>query len=166
MGEAPYRISYNKLRKPFDFREKVLFIIVLTVILTGINILAGLLHVRVSGQPEFLMQFNSISEIVAISARAALFEEIIFRLIMITGIMYLMQWLTKYHKMSTNRMCLVALFISSMAFMLIHSTEAYLIAFAFGMILGYTFLKYGLVEVIIVHFLVNVGTFAYFFYFH
>lgn len=166
MRETPHIIPYNKSRKPFDFREKVLFVILLTAILTCINILAGLLHVRISGQPEIIMQFNSISEIVVISARAALFEEVVFRFIMITGIMSLMQMLSKYHKLSTNRICLVALLISSLAFMFIHPKEAYLIAFVFGMLLGYAFIKHGLVEVITVHFLVNVGTFAYFFYFY
>ena len=111
MRDALYRIQYNKMRKPFDLREKILFIIVLTVILTGINILAGLLHVRMSGQPEILMQFNSILEIVAISARAALFEEVVFRFILITVTMHLLQRLSKYYKMSINRMWLVSLII-------------------------------------------------------
>ena len=161
MRDALYRIQYNKMRKPFDLREKILFIIVLTVILTGINILAGLLHVRMSGQPEILMQFNSILEIVAISARAALFEEVVFRFILITVTMHLLQRLSKYYKMSINRMWLVSLIISSLAFMFVHSIEAYMIAFTFGMLLGYTFMKHGIVEAIAVHFLVNVGTYTY-----
>lgn len=74
--EGPYRIPNSKIRKPFDFRDKTLSIIALTLILTCINILVGLMHIRISGQPEILMHFNSISEIVTISARAALFEEV------------------------------------------------------------------------------------------
>ncbi|EEG78576.1 CPBP family intramembrane glutamic endopeptidase [Dethiobacter alkaliphilus] len=163
---APYKIPYSRMRKQFDFKEKALFIIGLTVILIGINILAGLLHLRVLGEPDILKQFNSISEIVAISARAALLEEVVFRFIMITVIMHLLQRVSKFHKMSVSRMWLVSLIISSLAFMFVHSTEAYLIAFAFGMLLGYTFIKHGLIVVIAIHFLVNVSTFTYFFLFH
>lgn len=161
MREAPCRTPHSNIRKTFDFREKVLFIAVLTVALTAINILAGLLHVRLLGQPEIIAQFNGISEIIAISARAALLEEIIFRFIMITVIMHLQQMLSKYYKTSIHRMWLVALTISSLAFMFVHSAEAYLIAFTFGMLLGYTFMKYGIVDAIVVHFLVNVGTYTY-----
>ncbi|WP_396127706.1 CPBP family glutamic-type intramembrane protease [Dethiobacter alkaliphilus] len=100
------------------------------------------------------------------SARAALLEEVVFRFIMITVIMHLLQRVSKFHKMSVSRMWLVSLIISSLAFMFVHSTEAYLIAFAFGMLLGYTFIKHGLIVVIAIHFLVNVSTFTYFFLFH
>ena len=156
------KVPYNNVRKPIDIKGRFLLILFLTMIMSGINIASAFFHIQHFGIPKPFTQLNSVTEVALISILASVSEEVLFRYIIITAIMYIFVVLSEndYISLSYKSMWLISLIASSLLFMLIHPTQAFIITFIFGLLLGYIFIRYGLIEVMVIHFLTNVITFS------
>jgi membrane protease YdiL (CAAX protease family) len=136
-----------------------------TIVMTLINISAGLLHTKLFGNNVVLLPINSLYKIVLISIKSAILEEIIFRATLITLIInILLKNNVRKNTMSKNRMFLVSVILASFAFAIIHPLNGLFLAFIFGIILGYIYLYVGLIDVIIIHSLTNMITSLYFYF--
>jgi hypothetical protein len=91
-----------------------------------------------------------------VSVRAALTEEIVFRLFLISIISGIMQWFTT----SRANWLIASGILASMAFAFIHQPS--LIPLLFGFMLSYIYINHGLIPVFVVHFLADAIPFAVF----
>lgn len=86
---------------------------------------------------------------VIIATRAALTEEILFRLLSISVII----WVSRKIIKSTEDSSFFAVILSSLLFTMIH--PSFLQPFIYGLLLGYIYIKNGLIPVLIIHFLAD-----------
>ena len=93
--------------------------------------------------------FTNLTALTAVllAVRAALTEEILFRLLAISVII----WVTRKIIKSTEDSSFFAIILSSLLFTMIH--PSFLRPFIYGLLLGYIYLKNGLIPVVIIHFL-------------
>lgn len=124
------------------------------IILLGIIAVAANTIIFINSQQQalevspWLNQLTPFSALI-ISFRAALTEEIIFRLLLISVIMLLISKFT-----SSNKVPLIlGIIISSIIFGLIH--PGFLVAFLYGLVLSYLYINSGLIMVFTIHFLAD-----------
>ena len=96
------------------------------------------------------LHFSNLKEVVLLSLRAGLLEEILFRLFLFTFVTYLGSRVTK----SKQKSVIVGLLVSSFLFGFMHG-GVNLQASIYGGILVYVYYKNGLIPAIIIHFLAD-----------
>jgi len=101
-----------------------------------------------------------------LSLSAAVSEELVFRLLLLTAFLYLFQWLFRPMLGASSRIQSTipgafALISSSLLFGTVHGTFGFLFAFVAGMVLGIIFLRGGLESAILAHFVTD---FAFFYW--
>ncbi|QOR35051.1 CPBP family intramembrane metalloprotease [Clostridium sp. 'deep sea'] len=89
------------------------------------------------------------------SLRSALTEELIFRFLMISILVFMLQYFVKEAKLRRA----ISIFMASLLFALIH--PIFIIPLIVGMLLSYMYVNYGLMPVLAVNFLANVIPFVY-----
>lgn len=95
-------------------------------------------------------RFTNLRELILTAFRAGLFEEILFRFCIFTTITYFAFGLLNSRKKSI----VIGIIISSLLFGLMHGGFN-IIAMLMGAALAYIYYSYGLIPVIIIHFLAN-----------
>ncbi|VUT25280.1 MAG: CAAX amino terminal protease self- immunity [Candidatus Methanolliviera sp. GoM_oil] len=139
--------------------EKFVVYIVLLLFIAGLNFLSyysnpGIIKDVLKDMP-FLRELSKLgsSGALALSLRAGVNEEILFRLFGISLVTFL---LTKI-KVKREGSLVVAIVISSIFFGLIHPSFPHY--FFFGLLFGFLYIQYGLVPVMIFHFLADFSQF-------
>jgi len=141
-----------------DFKKSAIIIGIIGLIIVAGNTLINILMFT-SYREELLERESWIALLtpltsILVSLRAAIMEEIIFRFFMITTI----TWALKFFISSERSNLTIAIILSSIIFGLIHST--FLVPLAFGLLLSYTYINYGLIPVLIIHFVANLIPFT------
>lgn len=141
-----------------DFKKSVFIVGIIGLIIVAGNILMNI-SMFTSYKEELLEMESWIASLtlltsILVSLRAAITEEIVFRFFMITTII----WALKFFVSSERSNLTIAIILSSIMFGLIHST--FLVPFAFGLLLSYTYINYGLIPVLIIHFVANLIPFT------
>lgn len=144
------------LNRSSDSKDKKsnLFMWLLGILLIAINAFMFLSHSKDSS--TLPSTFNTLAPHTAfiLSIRAALTEEILFRLFSISTLIWIARKITKSAKVPV----FFAVMLSSVLFALIH--QSFLYPFIYGLLLGYIYLKTGLIPVFIIHFLADVIPFT------
>lgn len=140
-------------------KKKLMYIkhyIVLIVLALGIIVPNTINGYRYSNLPvdAHWFYFSNFSEPLFLSLRAAIQEELVFRLLLIPLIV---SYSSRIVKTKTNA-ALLGVILSSIAFGIIH--PGFYFAFYCGLLLGYTYYKYGIVPAFIIHFLADVIPFT------
>ena len=89
------------------------------------------------------------------SLRSALTEELIFRFLMISILVFMLQYFVKETKVRKY----ISIFMASLLFALIH--PIFFIPLIMGLLLSYIYVNHGLMPVLLIHFLANVIPFVY-----
>jgi membrane protease YdiL (CAAX protease family) len=96
-----------------------------------------------------------------LSLSAAITEELVFRLLLLSAFLYLFSWLfrsitTLNPRISQSIPFLFSIILSSLLFGAIHGVYGFLFAFVAGIVLCLVFLRAGLESAILAHFVTNV----------
>jgi hypothetical protein len=134
--------------------EKFAVFIVLLLFIVGLNFLMNFSNYYSNPNIKDVPLLRELSKIgssgaLALSLRAGVNEEIPFRLFGISLVTFL---LTKI-KVKREGSLVVAIVISSIFFGLVH--PSFPLPFFFGLLLGFLYTQYGLVPVMIIHFLAD-----------
>ncbi|QUH26208.1 CPBP family intramembrane glutamic endopeptidase [Serpentinicella alkaliphila] len=105
------------------------------------------------------LQFSNMKEIILLSLRAGITEEIVFRLFIFTFAVSTVRKIIHRDDFSI----VIGIIISALSFVLLHGGFN-IVIFIYGIILAYIYLKNGLVPAIIVHFLSDAIPWAILFY--
>lgn len=126
----------------------------LGIILLGSVAIAVNTYILINGKQQALdvsPWLNNLTPFLAlmISIRAAVTEEIVFRLFLISAIIVIISKFTSSRKISL----IWAIIISSVIFGLIH--PGFFLAFVYGVVLSYIYINSGLIMVFTIHFLAD-----------
>lgn len=128
--------------------KTVSLILLLSILLVTANEISWVLYSKTGVLPEWALGLNFPSAIL-ISARAAIYEEIFFRLFLMTTIIYLLKNIISYKKS-----VLIGISVSALIFSVsIHSGS--MISFASGLLLGFIFINTGIIPAILLHFVAD-----------
>lgn len=97
------------------------------------------------------LKFSSLKEVVLLALRAGLYEEILFRLFVFSGVIFLIKKITD----SSQKQLVLGIVISSLLFGFMHG-GINIQASILGGILTYTYYKNGLIPTITIHFMADV----------
>lgn len=152
---------WRRIRNMSLFKQ-LLPIISLGLIMIISNSILYYYHLRVNGNPISStpwLQFSNLKEIVLLSIRAGITEEIVFRLFIFTFAVYIVRKIIHREDLAV----VLGIIISSLSFVLLHGGFN-IVIFTYGIILAYIYLKNGLLPAIIVHVLSDAIPWAILFY--
>ncbi len=132
--------------------KMVFLILFLGLLLIATNEISWILYNKSGVLPAWAekLDFNTA---ILISTRAAIYEEILFRLFLITALIYFLKNIISYRK-SVFMSVFVSAFIFSVSF---HSGST--ISFASGLLLGFVYLNTGIIPAILLHFMADAVSF-------
>lgn len=140
---------YYPDKEKINSRKLIYIIIYLSVLVVIVNEFSWLIYSKSNILPYWVTKLNFVTAI-SISLRAAIYEEIIFRLFVITFLIYYFRKI-----MSEFKSVLTSILISSIIFsFLFHSGS--IISLANGLLLGMIYYNIGLMPAIVVHFFADV----------
>ena len=128
--------------------KTIFFILFLGLLLIAANEISWILYSKNGVSPAWIEKLN-FNTAILISIRAAIYEEILFRLFLITVIIYYLKNIISYRK-SAFISVLISAFIFSVSF---HSGS--IISFASGLLLGFVYLSTGIIPSILLHFMAD-----------